>query len=73
MPDPGYNPSERLPVGVLNKKRGFRDRFGNVWAQGPSRDPRFEYEWDVQLSRKGKARFGDRTHINVSPDGYFTH
>ena len=47
-----------------------------AWASGiggPSREPRFEYEWDVQLSRKGKARFGDRTHINVSPDGYFAH
>lgn len=42
-----------------------------VVVEGPA------FEWDVQLSRTGKAQMGwlsrDASHLNVSLDGRITH
>ena len=58
---------------------GYKDVHGNVWKRGPERNPRDMYEWDVQLSSKGKAQLGhlnpkgSTSYINVSPRGDITH
>ena len=74
VPPEGYDPSSPLPRGEGN---GYIDRFGNEWVKGPSRTPGEPYEWDVQLSRQGKAQLGwlsrDGEHINVSLGGRVTH
>ncbi len=74
VPPKGYQPSNPLPRGPNN---GFMDRFGNEWVSGPSRTPGQEFEWDVQLSKTGRAKIGwttrDGSHANVSLDGKITH
>ncbi len=63
---------QRLP----RTGNGFRDDFGNVWQKGPyhGQDQAFSFEWDVQLSSKGRRFFRDQygvdvNRVNVSPDG----
>jgi RHS repeat-associated protein len=74
VPPRGYNPSNPLPRGPQD---GFIDRFGNEWTRGPSRTAGQAFEWDVQLSRTGRAQLGwlsrDEMHLNVSLDGHITH
>lgn len=45
--------------------------------QGPVAHRGQPFEWDVQLSKKGKAQLGwlsrDGSHLNVSLDGEITH
>ncbi|WP_420493130.1 polymorphic toxin type 17 domain-containing protein [Serratia marcescens] len=57
--------------------KGYMDRFDNEWTKGPSRTKGQPFEWDVQLSDKGKAQLGwasrDGKHLNVSLDGKITH
>ncbi|MEU8892524.1 polymorphic toxin type 17 domain-containing protein [Streptomyces sp. NPDC048442] len=57
--------------------KGYIDRFGNEWTRGPSRTEGQAFEWDVQLSKTGKAKVGwlsrDARHLNVSLDGEITH
>jgi filamentous hemagglutinin len=73
VPPKGYKPENPLP----NKKGIFEDKFGNKWQKGPSRTEGQPFEWDVQLSSKGKAQLGwassSGSHINVSLDGKITH
>jgi hypothetical protein len=56
---------------------GYIDKFGNIWQKGPSRTIGESFEWDVQLSKKGKQLLGwlsrDGNHINVSLKGIITH
>lgn len=81
VPREDYTPSNPLNKGV---NKGFYDRFGNEWKKGPSRTPGEPFEWDVQLSQKGKQQLGhlsrdvghlsrDGKHINVSLKGKITH
>ena len=74
VPPKGYQPSNPLPRGPQN---GYVDRFGNEWVRGPSRTEGQAFEWDVQLSRTGKAQLGwatrDGSHANVSLDGHIMH
>ncbi|WP_349826528.1 polymorphic toxin type 17 domain-containing protein [Brenneria populi] len=46
-------------------------------VKGPSRTQGQAFEWDVQLSERGKAQLGwanrDGKHLNVSLDGKITH
>ncbi|WP_367652777.1 polymorphic toxin type 17 domain-containing protein [Erwinia wuhanensis] len=74
MPPEGYSPSQPLPRGPNN---GYIDKFKNEWVKGPSRTAGQEFEWDVQLSRTGKAQLGwatrDGSHLNISLDGKVTH
>jgi|GEM_PF-2337795 len=74
VPKKGYNPSVPLPRGP---QHGFLDRFGNEWVPGPSRTEGQPFEWDVQLSERGRAQIGhlsrDGKHVNVSLDGRITH
>lgn len=74
VPEPGYNPSSPLQRGPQN---GYVDRFGNEWVVGPSRKPGHPFEWDVQLSPRGREQLGwlsrDGRHVNVSPFGEVTH
>ena len=64
---------------LLKKNGGYVDRFGNVWKKGPSRTAGEAFEWDVQLSRRGKALIGHlsndakKAHVNVSKKGIVTH
>lgn len=64
---------------VRGPQGGLIDRFGNEWVRGASRTPGEAFEWDVQLSRTGKAKVGwlsrdpDKAHINVSLEGRVTH
>ncbi|WP_227123180.1 polymorphic toxin type 17 domain-containing protein [Kosakonia oryzae] len=50
---------------------------GNEWVKGPSRAAGQAFEWDVQLSPKGKTPLGWATrygsHLNISLDGRITH
>ncbi|MFD4715184.1 polymorphic toxin type 17 domain-containing protein [Streptomyces sp. NPDC058430] len=63
-----------LPRGT---RKGYIDRFGNEWIKGPSRTAGQPFEWDVQLSKTGRAKLGwlsrDGSHLNVSLDGEITH
>ena len=74
VPDSNYASSNPLPRGPNN---GYIDKFGNEWVKGPSRTAGQAFEWDVQLSPKGKAQLGwatrDGSHLNVSLDGKITH
>ena len=74
VPPKGYDPAQPLPRGPQS---GYIDRFGNEWVVGPSRTPGHPFEWDVQLSRTGRAQLGkwtrDGSHLNVSPLGEVTH
>jgi hypothetical protein len=74
VPDSNYSPSNPLPRGPNN---GYLDKFGNEWVKGPSRTAGQAFEWDVQLSPKGKAQLGwatrDGSHLNISLDGRITH
>ncbi|UGU17916.1 polymorphic toxin type 17 domain-containing protein [Sinomicrobium kalidii] len=49
---------------IFRKNGGFLDKFGNIWKKGPSRTKGQAFEWDVQLSAKGKAQLG-----HLSKDG----
>ncbi|AIL65468.1 hypothetical protein NOVO_05495 [Rickettsiales bacterium Ac37b] len=74
IPRDDWNPNDpdRGPNG-----KGFKDKYGNIWVSGPSRTKGQKFEWDVQLSDKGRQMFGwasrDGKHINVSLDGKITH
>ena len=76
VPPKNYKAGQRLKKGPSG---GFIDRFGNEWVQGPSRTKGQAFEWDVQLSAKGKSQLGHLSHgekkayINVSLDGKVTH
>ena len=74
IPAETYSPTNPLPRGPNN---GYLDKFGNEWVKGPSRTAGKAFEWDVQLSSKGKAQLGwasrDGSHLNVSLDGKITH
>ena len=56
---------------------GFIDKFGNIWQKGSSRTMGEFFEWDVQLSKRGKQMLGwlsrDGSHLNVSLMGIITH
>jgi RHS repeat-associated protein len=62
-------------------QQGYVDKHGNVWQKGKYHgDPNldFPFEWDVQLSEKGRNLWGEhlkpgRTYINVRPDGTISH
>ncbi len=74
VPDSNYSPSNPLPRGPNN---GYLDKFGNEWVKGPSRTARQAFEWDVQLSPKGKTQLGwatiDGSHLNISLDERITY
>jgi len=74
VPPEGYSASQPLPRGP---NKGYIDKFGNEWVKGPSRTAGQAFEWDVQLSRTGKAQLGwatrDGSHLNISLDGKITH
>nr|WP_318202174.1 polymorphic toxin type 17 domain-containing protein [Streptomyces sp. SCL15-4] len=74
VPDKRVSISAGLPRGP---RKGYIDRFGNEWIKGPSRTAGQPFEWDVQLSKLGKAKLGwlsrDGSHLNVSLDGEITH
>jgi RHS repeat-associated protein len=74
VPPKGYDPRSPLQRGP---NHGYLDRFDNEWVKGPSRTPGDDFEWDVQLSDKGRAKIGhfstDRNHVNVSMRGVVTH
>lgn len=66
------------------KNGGYVDRFGNVWqegtAHGRAHAEGYAREWDVQLSRRGKVRWGRSAkrgvggwYVNVTPRGHRSH
>ena len=73
IPPKNYHPSLPLRKGP----NGYLDRFDNEWKKGPSRTHGEDFEWDVQLSERGKKQLGwtsrDGNHINVSQKGHITH
>ncbi|MBX4133208.1 hypothetical protein JMI89_06145 [Frischella sp. Ac48] len=74
IPDSNYSANNPLSKGPRN---GYLDKFGNEWVKGPSRTTGQEFEWDVQLSPKGRIQLSwatkDGSHLNVSLDGKITH
>ena len=74
IPPDNYNASTPLRRGPQN---GYIDKFDNEWIKGPSRTAGEPFEWDVQLSKLGKAHFDwasrDGNHLNVSLGGKITH
>jgi hypothetical protein len=81
IPQQGYTADQRLQKGPGG---GFIDRFGNEWIQGPAHGRAAsdgdEFEWDVQLSKKGFNIWGERAKtnrgkawINVTKDGFLSH
>ena len=66
--------SGNLPV---RAQGGYLDKFGNIWLRGPSRTIGEPFEWDVQLSNRGKNMLGwlskSGDHINISLKGEVTH
>ena len=78
VPQKNFNLGDGLPrVAGLGRRRAFKDRFGNIWQEGPSRTAGETIEWDVQLSRQGKQQLGwaskSGKYINVSLKGRITH
>ncbi len=70
--------SEGLPITPMpGNRKGYVDRFGNIWVQGRSVTKGQSFEWDVQLSKQGIQQVGwmtkDNSHLNVSLDGRVTH
>lgn len=74
--------AKRTPIPIKggikgDGEHGFKDKFGNIWTKGSPRTAGDTYEWDVQLSRQGKAQLGwatrDGSHLNVSLKGRITH
>ncbi|WP_349775678.1 polymorphic toxin type 17 domain-containing protein [Bacillus arachidis] len=66
----------------FNKQlNSYVDKFENVWTKGSYHgDPKknFEFEWDVQLSKKGMKEWGkytknEKKYINVAPDDTISH
>ena len=46
-----------LKTGKLTRtKEGYVDKFDNIWTKGPSRTKGEAFEWDVQLSKRGKEK-----------------
>ena len=74
VPPKNYSPSSPLTRGPQN---GYIDRFGNEWVRGPSRTAGEAFEWDVQLSNRGREMLGwlsrEGNHVNVSLGGRVTH
>ncbi|WP_329265268.1 polymorphic toxin type 17 domain-containing protein [Streptomyces sp. NBC_01478] len=74
VPPKDLSVNSGLPRGT---RKGYIDRFGNEWIKGPSRTAGQPFEWDVQLSKPGRAELGrlsrDGSHLNVSLDGEITH
>ncbi|MCC2314244.1 hypothetical protein LJN51_08495 [Cellulomonas sp. zg-B12] len=74
VPPTNHRAGTPLPRGPSN---GYIDRFQNEWVKGPSRTSGEPFEWDVQLSDRGRAMIGwlsrDRSHVNVSLGGWVTH
>ncbi len=74
VPPKDYNPTNPLTRGPQN---GYIDRFGNEWVRGPSRTADEAFEWDVQLSNRGREMLGwlsrEGNHVNVSLRGIVTH
>jgi len=74
VPPKNYNPASPLTRGPGN---GYIDRFGNEWVRGPSRTAGEAFEWDVQLSKRGREMLGwlsrEGNHVNVSLGGHVTH
>ena len=72
--DKKYHPQMPLPRGDNN---GFRDEMHIEWVKGPSRTAGDDFEWDVQLSKKGLKCYDSvrkgRNHLNVSPEGRIKH
>jgi len=75
VPPSSWTPSNNLPKSA--EQNGLIDNFGNIWRRGSSRTAGQPFEWDVQLSRKGKEQLGwaskSGNHINISLDGKITH
>ena len=75
VPHGAWNPSNDLLKS--SDRKGIVDKFGNIWRRGPSRTKGQPFEWDVQLSDRGKAKLGwaskSGNHVNVSLDGRITH
>lgn len=75
IPPRKWNPSE----GLKRTGDGYRDKFGNTWVEGPSRTAGEPFEWDVQLSEKGRNQLKNwlkdknQTYLNVSLRGRVTH
>ena len=73
IPPENWNAKQPLP----KTNGGYIDKFGNIWIKGPSRTQGQAFEWDVQLSKRGKEQLGwlsrDGSHLNVSLDGKITH
>jgi filamentous hemagglutinin len=69
VPPENYHASTPFPRGP---QHGYLDRFDNEWIWDPVKG-----EWDVQLSRTGKAHLGwlsnSGNHVNISPTGQVTH
>lgn len=61
-PPKNWNPSEPMQRGG---QRGYMDKYGREWTQGPSRTKGENFEWDVQL-KNGE-------HLNVDWSGKITH
>ena len=77
VPPENWNPANGLPTTKVGGQIGYVDKFGNVWVKGPPRTAGQPFEWDVQLSNRGKSQIGwatrDGSHANVSLDGRITH
>jgi len=75
VPPANYKPNVKLER--CKDTGGFIDKFDNVWKKGPSRTSGEAFEWDIQLSEKGKLQLGwlsrDGKYVNVSLKGHVTH
>ena len=74
VPPKNYSASSPLTRGPQN---GYLDRFGNEWVRGNSRTAGEAFEWDVQLSNRGREMLGwlsrEGNHVNISLRGIVTH
>jgi filamentous hemagglutinin len=74
VPPTNYRPGTPLSRGGSH---GDIDSFGNEWVKGPSRTADEAFEWDVQLSDRGRASIGwlsrEGDHVNLSLNGRVTH
>lgn len=74
-----YIPDPKLGVQYSKSEKGYIDKFGNIWKEGPyhgNPNLNFKKEWDVQLSRRSSWRglpHARNGYINIRPDGKISH
>lgn len=77
VPPKSYSAGDDLPVATINGKKGYLDKFGNVWVKPKGHAIQGEKHWDVQLGERTSAWLRQYSnsgkHVNITRDGRIAH